>query len=154
MVINESPDGYSVMHVAGQVGHLLVGDILAIQPQREPANPLLPWHVCIVRWAISENPEHIELGLQLLSSHAISAVIIQPKLGATQQLHGLLIPESPPVRPSAAVIVESGQLNIDSGKLLLMLEKDNLEIREVHPTHLEEHSKRIEVFSVEPDETA
>jgi cyclic-di-GMP-binding protein len=153
IVTNESPDGYAVMHVSGQIGHLMVGDILAIQTHKGSENPHHPWHICLVRWAISENPEHLELGLQLLSSDASPAVIVEPDLSNAGKINGLLIPEAPPLRPFAAVIVESGRLSADSGKLIVLLEKNNIEIREMHTTNLDEQTNRVEVFSVEPDGT-
>lgn len=154
MVTNESPDGYAIMHVSGQSGHLQVGDIVAIQPMREHVAPESHWHVCIVRWALSENPEHIELGLQLLASRAIAAVIAQPLELESGTISALILPENPPLRQSTAVVVATGLLGKNTGKLIVLLEKENLEIREVRPTHLDEQTSSIEIFSIEPDATS
>ncbi|EKE16563.1 MAG: hypothetical protein ACD_10C00912G0001, partial [uncultured bacterium] len=64
MVTNESPDGYALMHISGNTNGLHVGDIIALQALGEHVETPAAWHVCLIRWAISENPEHIELGLE------------------------------------------------------------------------------------------
>lgn len=153
MVINESPDGYAIMHVSGQTGHLEVGDVLAILPSQENGEDTSLWLVCIVRWAISENPEHLELGLQLLASRAMAAVIAQPQAPSSAPITALMIPETPPLRQATGLVVASGQLSCHSGKLIVLVEKDNLAIHELRPTHLDEQTNSIDIFSVEPDET-
>ncbi len=153
MVTNESPDGYALMHMSGHAKNLEVGDIAALQPIGERAETVPLWHVCIVRWAISENPEHIELGLQLLASRAVAAEIAQPFDLDSPSIAALILPETPPLRPSQALIVPSGALGDAKQKIIVLIETDNLAIREVRTTHIEEQTSSIEVFSVSPDET-
>lgn len=153
MVTNESPDGYALMHVAGQTGNLEVGDIAALQPIGERAEAVPLWHVCIVRWALSENPEHIELGLQLLTSRAIAAEIAQPFDLDAPSIAALVLPETPPLRPSQALIVPTGALSDARQKIVVLVERDNLAIHEVRTTGVDEQTASIEVFSVSPDET-
>lgn len=153
MVINESPDGYALMHVSGHTHRLRVGDIAAIQPTGEHAEKTPIWHICIVRWALSENPEHIEVGLQLLASHATAAQIILPGAAAAQNISALILPEAPPLRPRQAMIVQTGALKDDRRRIVVLVEKDNLEVREMQPTSLDEQTSRIEVFSVEAAES-
>lgn len=153
MVTNESPDGYALMHMAGQARHLEVGDIAAIQPIDERAEAKPVWHICVVRWALSENPEHIELGLQVLASQAAAAEIFQPGQPTAASIAALLLPETPPLRHSPALIVPGDTLGDTNHKLIVVVEKDNLAIHEVRVTRLEEQTNGIEVFSVSPDET-
>lgn len=148
MVTNESPDGYALMHMNGETQHLRVGDIVALQTIGERAEFTPVWHVCIVRWALSENPEHIELGLQLLSSQIQAAEIAQPG----EHLSALFLPPAPPLRGSHSLIVPSGRLIDDQGKLIVMIEHKNLAIREMRATRLDEQTASIEMFSVAPDE--
>lgn len=150
MVINESPDGYSLMHVAGHTHRLRVGDIAAIQPTGERAEKNAVWHICLVRWALSENPEHIELGLQLLASHALAAQIIVPGASQAQKLPALIVPAAPPLRPTQAMIVQTGTLDDDPRKFVALMTGNNLEIREFRSLSLDEQTSRIEVISVEP----
>lgn len=153
MVINESPDGYALMHMSGHTHRLRVGDIAAIRPTGERAEKNPVWHICIVRWALSENPEHIELGLQLLASHATAAQIVQPGARETQNISALILPEAPPLRRRQALIVQTGAIKDDKCKIVVLIEKGNLEIREMQATSLDEQTSRIEVFSVEAAES-
>jgi hypothetical protein len=153
MVINESPDGYALMHMTGQTHRLRVGDIAAIQPTGEHAEKDPTWHICMVRWAVSENPEHIEIGLQLLASQAVAAQLILPGTDEAQNIPALVLPKAPPLRPLQALIVQTGALKDDKRNVVVVVEKENLEIREVQPTSLDEQTSRIEVFSVETAES-
>ncbi|MGE5470716.1 MAG: hypothetical protein ACM3X0_07975 [Bacteroidota bacterium] len=154
MVINESPDGYALMHVAGQTHRLRVGDIAALRPTNDQGTAAPVWHICIVRWALSENPEHIELGLQMLAREAIAAQIAQPDARDAKKTRALILPEAAPLRPAQSLIVATGSIADDKHKIIVLVEKENLEIREVRATHLDEQTSRVEVFSVLPDETA
>lgn len=153
MVTNESPDGYALMHISGRTEHLRVGDIVAIQPSDEWIERTQPWHICIIRWAISENPEHVELGLQLIASRAIAAEIAHTAELISGNVSALLLPEAPPFRPAQSLVVPSGLLKEGIRRIILLVEKENLEIRELQAMSLEEQTGSIEVFSVAPDES-
>jgi hypothetical protein len=73
IITNESPDGYAVMHVSGHTGVLAVGELAAVRTGSSEN-----WQICMVRWALSENPEHLELGLQILAPRAVPAILAQP----------------------------------------------------------------------------
>ncbi len=153
MVTNESPDGYSLMHMSGETACVRVGDIVAVQAKDERAELKPLWHVCLVRWALSENPEHIELGLQQLASHVIAAELARPLELDSKHIPALILPKMPPLRPHAGIVVHTGSLPDSSSRLVLLIEKENLEIREVSPTELAEQTASIEVFNVSPVET-
>jgi hypothetical protein len=154
MVTNESPDGYSLMHMSGETSHLRVGDIVAVRSTGEHAEePVQNWHVGIVRWAISENPEHIELGMQQLAAGAIAAQIIRPVELEAGKLAALILPEMPPLRSGQALVAPTGQLGEQDNRLIVLVERENVEIHEVRPTALTEQTSSIEVFSVEPQES-
>lgn len=154
MVTNESPDGYSIMHIAGETEELRVGDIVAIQATNDKGMPPGNWHVCIIRWAISENPEHVELGLQVLAARAIAVEIARPDEIDSGHVAALILPEMPPVRMSESLVVSAGVLREGSGRLLILIESTNLEIREVRTTAVDEQTSAIEVFRMVPDESA
>jgi hypothetical protein len=153
MVTNESPDGYSLMHMSGETTCVRVGDIVAVQAKDERAELKPLWHVCLVRWALSENPEHIELGLQQLASHVIAAELARPQELDSKHIPALILPKMPPLRPHAGIVVHTGSLPENANRLVLLIEKENLEIREVSPTELAEQTASIEVFNVSPVET-
>lgn len=154
MVTNESPDGYSLMHMSGKTEDLRIGDIVALQPQRERTDTTDDWHVCIIRWAVSENPEHVELGLQLLAPSAIAAEIIRPNDLASGSLPALILPQTLPVRSSELLVVPIGMLTENAGPIVVLIEKGNLRIREVRATSLDEQTSLIECFRVIPDDPA
>lgn len=153
MVTNESPDGYALMHMSGQTESLRIGDIVALQAQGERSESPPAWHVCVIRWAISENPEHVELGLQLIASRAIAARIVQPYELSAAPIEALILPEAPPLRPIESLVVASGVLKPNNGRIIILVEAENFSVREVHTTHLDEHTSSIEVFSVSTDDS-
>lgn len=72
MMLNESPGGLAVMHVSGNTHGIMAGSALAVQPA---ANK--PWGLCLVRWARSDNPEHLELGLELVAPAAEAVRLVR-----------------------------------------------------------------------------
>ena len=147
MVINESPDGYALMHVSGKTGTLSVGDIVAIKTDTSES-----WQTSIVRWAVSENQEHLELGLQLLATQATAALLALPKNTSWAKPRPvLLLPQVPVLRPNEILVVPSGTLEKPDETFVLLVEKDNLSIREIRSTGLDEQNGQIEVFSFRPD---
>ncbi len=151
MVTNESPDGFALMHMMGSTTQLRVGDIVAIQTQKEAGNGDA-WHVCIIRWAISENPEHVEVGLQLLAPRAIAARIAQPWNLEAPQVNALILPETPPLRKNQSLVVSPGLLNEDSRQIVLLIEQDNFAVREVRTTGIDEQTSSVEIFPISPED--
>lgn len=152
MVTNESPDGYALMHVSGHTENIRVGDIVAMQPIGEHSEFTPVWHICLIRWAISENPEHVELGLQIFAPKAIPVEVAHP-YELSNKVSALLLPSTPPLRPTQSLIVPTGLFKENTRRIIVILEEDNLEIREVQATRLDEQTNSIEIFSVSPDET-
>jgi hypothetical protein len=147
MITNESPNGYAVMHVSGKTGNLSVGDITAIRIE-----PGENWQICIVRWALSENQEHLEIGLQILATHAVPAFLALPATaGDRSGLSVLILPRIKTPNSAEMLVVPSGALDNQSQSFVLVVEKENIEVREVRSTHLDEQNSHIEVFSIEPD---
>jgi hypothetical protein len=147
MITNESPDGCAIMHVSGKTGNLSVGDITAIRSETG-----VSWQVCIVRWALSENQEHLELGLQILATRAVPAILALPVAGGDGgQFSVLLLPEVPALRASEMIVVPTGTLAGDPKNLVLVVEQQNLKVREVRRTGIDEQNSQVEVFSIETD---
>lgn len=150
MITNECPDGYATMHVSGKTGSLSVGDVVALRTESGEN-----WQICIVRWALSENQEHLELGLQILATRAVPALLAIPAASeGRQRLSVLILPKIKALRPAEMLVVPSGALDEQSRNLILVIEKENIEIREVRSTQLDEQNSQIEVFSIEPDPSA
>ncbi len=147
MITNESAEGYAVMHLSGKTGALAVGGVVAVRTGSENE-----WQICIVRWALSENPEHLELGLQILAPSAVAAVLAQPSenLG-TQYLRVLLLPEISRLRPVELLVASSGALARRQNRMVLVIESENLSIREVTSTHIDEQTTSVDILSIEPE---
>lgn len=154
MVTNESPDGYALMHVTGSTDDLRIGEVVALQAIGESQASNGPWHICIVRWAISENPEHVEIGLQMIAARALAAKIAQPFELSGHHLNALILPQTPPLRPLESLLVASGNLPDKQEKLLLLIESGNLLVREVRTEQLDEQTSSIELFSLSPGDSA
>lgn len=154
MITNESADGFAMMHVSGDTDLLRVGDIVAVRPRREDDPEDADWYICMVRWALSENPEHIEAGLQIVAPRAVPAILALPRgPGRPTRLSALLLPKTPPLRPAPALVVPSGSVNDQAQKMVLLVEQDNVSVHEVYATRLNEQTSCVEVFTVEPDES-
>lgn len=153
MITNESPDGYAMMHVAGEIEQIRVGDIVAIHPHPDDPPVNNGWSVCIVRWALSENAEHIEIGLQVLAPHAIPVELAVPDgHGGGDHASALLLPQLPPLRPLPALAIRTGVVDDQARKLIILVEQGNLAVHELRVTERNEQTSSIEVFTVAPDE--
>ena len=145
MIINESPDGYAFMHVSGKTGQLAVGDVAAIRTESGKT-----WQICIVRWALSENQEHLELGLQILATRAVPALLAQ-RGGRRPLLPVLILPEIRALRASEMLLAPSGALPKLPSSLVLVIEQQNIAVREVKATRLDEQNSQIAIFLIDPD---
>lgn len=152
MITNESPDGYALMHISGQTENLHIGDVIALQPIGEHAEAVPIWQICIIRWAISENPEHVELGVELLAPNAIAAEIAHPQTLASGNIAALILPETLPLRPTESLVVPAGVLRENTRQIIALIENDNLEIRQIQAVHLDEQNSTVEIFSVLRDD--
>ena len=145
MVINESPSGYAVMHVAGDVEGLVPGSAIALRP-----SPDKPWNICLVRWMRSENPEHIELGLELVAPAARSVQLVFRNGDAAQQpTPGLLLPAVPALREHAALLAPSGAYS--SRRFFIVSGENKTHIMQGRLLSLEFQTGEVELFQFEPD---
>lgn len=145
MVLNESPAGYAVMHVAGEVEGLVPGSVIALRP-----SPDKPWNICVVRWMKSENPEHIELGLELVAPAARS-VQLMFRNGDPSQLPtpGLLLPAIPALREHPALLAPSGAFN--ARRFFIVSGEDKTHVMQGRLLSLDLQTGAIELFQFEDD---
>lgn len=120
MITNESPEGCAAMHVAGPTGRIDIGDVVALRFDGEHN-----WQICVARWAQSENPEHLELGLQRLAPEAAAAILVAPELRAPA-----LVFTTPGDPPRPTLLVAAGALGTSPKKAILLTERHNLDVRE------------------------
>lgn len=143
MVVNESADGYAVMHIAGRSDGLNVGDLVGLRSESTP-----DWQICLVRWAVSESPVHVELGLQLFSQSGIAVRLTRP---LEPPIDAVLLPEVPSVRAYQALAVEPGQLH-EQQHGLTMHRRDGAETPSAIKTiAFAERSPRVAILSIAGD---
>ncbi len=99
MVTNESPRGFALMHVKGPIESIRVGEVLGLRTRDSQT-----CHICVVRWVVSDNPEHLELGLEELAPTARAVSIRKTRDGIQEAQQVLLLPEVPALNQAPAIL--------------------------------------------------
>jgi hypothetical protein len=100
MVTNESPRGFALLHVGGPIEQIRVGEVIGLRT-RDSQN----CHVCVVRWVLSDNPEHLELGLEELAPTARPISLRTSGMPRPQESQPvLLLPEVPSLNQAPAIL--------------------------------------------------
>jgi hypothetical protein len=99
MVTNESPRGFALMHVSGPIDSIRVGEVIGLRT-REAST----CHICVVRWVLSDNPEHLELGLEELAPTARPVSIRNSREEGAEVEPVLLLPEVPSLNQAPALL--------------------------------------------------
>ncbi len=144
MVVNESPAGYALMHTSGTVDNLQNGSVVALRTKAGQ-----PWEVCIVRWMTSENPEHIELGVQVVA-HGAQPVRVGfrgVKNAALQP--GLLLEPVAAVRAKRAILTVAGTCR--SRRFVMIAGTSKIYVAQGEVLSLDLQTASVELFQFEPD---
>lgn len=146
MVLNESPAGYALMHVAGEVSDLRNGSALALRTSDGHG-----WQICIVRWMSSDNPEHIELGVQVVAPGAqpIKIAFRNAKQQSRQPLSALLLEPLPALRQNAAVLAPTGSCR--SRRFVMVSGAEKTYISQGRMVSLDLQTACVELFQFESD---
>ncbi len=143
-VLNESPGGYAIMNIAGIEGELSSGVALGLRRPGETS-----WTVCVVRWVRSDNPDQVELGLQVL---ALSYSAVQVAFRGTP-LRGvapaLALPVMEPVRRHAAFLAPAGTYT--SRRFIFLREGAQLYVAQGRALGLDMQTTSVELFQYEID---
>lgn len=150
MIINESADGYAVMHLDGDSGALAVGEVVAVRCSEGETEAQQYWQIAMVRWAISDNPEHLELGLQIVAPQALPALLALPAQGTKQA--ALLLPAVPPLHAQTKLLIATGALPAPEESLIVLVDSERVDVRELHIVHTEEITPSLALFAVQADE--
>ncbi len=144
-VQNESPGGFSIIRVAGDGGGLSAG--MAIALRRQPA---VGWAVCVVRWIRSEQPDQVELGLQLVSQAAIPVkVAFRSGASARSPVAALVLPPLAGVRRHQAVLAPAG--TYAARRFMLVHDSDRLYVAQGRLLSLDMQTEAVELFQFEVD---
>ncbi|HKO89362.1 MAG TPA: hypothetical protein VJU83_12715, partial [Burkholderiales bacterium] len=100
IVTNESQRGFALTHMGGDIEPIHVGEVIGLRLKDSPT-----CHVCLVRWVLSDNPEHIELGLEELAPSARAVSIRQTGNAQTGNPEPvLLLPEVSALSRAPAIV--------------------------------------------------
>ncbi len=145
MVTNESPSGFAAMHISGDNEGLLPGSAVALHPGGGK-----PWNICIVRWMKSENPEHVELGLELVAPTALPVhVLFRSGAQEQQPTPALLLPAVPALRRHRAILAPAGA--ISARRFFIVSGEDSVRVVQGRVLSTEVQTGVIDVFQFEPD---
>ncbi len=103
-ILNESAGGLAVRKVSDDPVQIRVGEVVGLNAGHGDA-----WNVGAVRWVQSDNPEHLEVGIQMLAPSAVAATA-KPTIASAAELTqpALLLPEMPVLKQPAALLVPRG----------------------------------------------
>ncbi|MCX9157608.1 hypothetical protein OPU71_15890 [Niveibacterium sp. 24ML] len=145
-VINESPGGFSILHVAGVAAGLSAGTAIALRRDDEQ-----PWSICVVRWIRSENPSQIELGLQIVStgSTPVTVGFRGARERPSKMVKALVLPAMPALRHHPAILAPTGTYT--SRRFSLVSDLDRIYIAQGRLLSLDMQTANIELFQFEID---
>lgn len=143
-VFNESPGGYAILRVGAVDSALSAGMILALR--REDSQP---WSVCVVRWIRTDNPDQVELGLQVVAQGFNSVSIGFHGVDARITTPALMLPPLPVVRPHLALVTHAGTYT--SRRFVMVHEGSKLYVAQGRVLGLDMQTAAIELFQYEID---
>lgn len=125
MVYNESPGGYAIISVGGVHGAISAG--MALGLRRGIGEP---WSICVVRWIRNDNPDEVEIGLQVVSESCVPvsvafrgasertttpALLLPPREGRRQ--NAIMTPAGTYASRRFVMVRETGQLYVAQGRV-------------------------------------
>ncbi len=88
LVTNESRRGFRLTYSSGAIIPMRVGELVGL------FDPFAPGcHICVVRWMVSDRPDHVDLGLEELAGSARPA-IVRPMNNLSTSAPALLLPDA------------------------------------------------------------
>jgi len=144
MVMNESPMGYTLMHMSGHLDGLRHGTVIALRTLEQN------WQICVVRWLTSESAEHVELGLQILAPGARPvSIAFDSEAGRKPLAYGLLLDPLPTQRPYPALFAPAGCSS--ASRFVLVADGASTQVSQGRRVSLDMQTASIELFQYEPD---
>jgi hypothetical protein len=144
IVLNESARGFALRHMSGSAPPVQVGELIAIKPRDRGAT-----YVCLVRWIQSNNPEHLEVGLQQLAPVAVPAVYKPSETDRAAPEPILFFPQLPAQRRAAAVAAPPDRLHTNDS-LSVRHRRGRLNLRAARLIEKTPSVELIEVRALEP----
>jgi hypothetical protein len=134
------------MHVSGNTRGLVAGCALAVQASGSPQ-----WSLCVVRWARSDNPEHLELGLEVIGASAQAVRLIRPGGSESDESgQAFLLPPISAAQRGEALLCVPG-FHQARGLTLVSESAGRIQVTECMPGPLLLQTSRIELFEFSRD---
>ncbi|MDP2783972.1 MAG: hypothetical protein Q8O38_05180 [Sulfurimicrobium sp.] len=104
LIINESAGGLALAKDPKTDARVRVGEIIGLRPESNKA-----WNIGVVRWVSSENPNHLQLGAQMLAPTA-TPVLVRPVIASAGTLFqpALVLPEIPALKQPTTLLALRG----------------------------------------------
>ena len=102
-LVDESPDGFGVRYIRGDIAAVEVGDVVALRP-RESSHV----QICLVKRVSNAGQARFEIGLQNLSPHAL--VVDLPGRNGGAHPKGILLPRMPILGNAAGLLSQPGSV--------------------------------------------
>ena len=137
-VINESAGGFALSKVSNSAVQIRVGEIIGIKPKKTA-----DWNVGVVRWVQSDNPQHLELGVQMLAP-SCTPVSIKPTIAGESENPrlALLLPELPIIKQPITILAPRGSYH--NMRELELTQNDATRL--IRATKLIQQSNSYEIF--------
>jgi hypothetical protein len=137
-VTNESAGGMGLKCISGITQPIRIGEIIGLRSE-DSQN----WNIGVVRRVFSDNPEHLELGVQMLAP-AATPVIIKPVVAGPKETFqaALLLPEIRPLQQPATIVAAPATFR---SKLEYLVYQNNM-VNHVRAMHLIEQTASFDQF--------
>lgn len=146
-VVNESAGGFAITHLDGFVEGVVSGGVVALRAEAEES-----WTICLVRWSRNDNPDHLELGLEILSvgAQAVSIAFRSGAADAARTVHqALLLPATPALRPKFAILAPAGSNT--ARRFVLVAQTRNVYVTQGRLISLDLRTATVELFQFDLD---
>ena len=141
MLLNESPSGYAIVHVVGEISGIVAGCAVGLR-----TTVGAEWQICLVRWARSRPDGHLELGLEVLAPSARPVRIQTLGTRRTEaQVPALLLPALPKLKRGEAILAARGDYNARPFALLQEISA-RIKVIECRPQRTLVETSSVEVF--------
>jgi hypothetical protein len=110
IVLNESARGFALKFMSGALSPIDVGEVVGIRTRDRGAI-----YVCLVRWILSNSPEHFELGLQQLGPMVVPAVYKHEESDRIAPEPVLFFPEMPKQGHPPTILAPANRLAPNQG---------------------------------------
>lgn len=141
-IVNESAGGLAMRKASRDSSNIRVGELIGLHAE-QTGN----WNIGVVRWVHSENPDHLELGTQMLAPRAAPAAI-KPVIASAAAVFqtALLLPGVASLKQPPSVVAPRGTFQVQREYYL----EQNGATQTIRATKLVEQTASFDLFEFSP----